>query len=45
MNPYTTDFDCIKHINSLFPNEASLISIDTEIERLQHDLTTLQTEL
>ena len=46
MNPYTNpQFDCIKHINTLFPNEQSLINIDSEIDKLQLELNTLQTEL
>ncbi|CAD8075883.1 unnamed protein product [Paramecium primaurelia] len=45
MNPYSANFDCIKHINTLFPNEQSLVGIDTEIEKLQSELTQLQSEL
>lgn len=42
MNPYSNaNFDCIKHINSLFPNEQSLVNIDTEIEKLQGQLASL----
>lgn len=42
MNPYSnSNFDCIKHINTLFPNEASLVNIDSEIDKLSTQLTTL----
>ena len=33
-NPYSGQFDCIKHINTLFPNEQSLENIDSEISKL-----------
>lgn len=45
MNPYSANFDCIKHINTLFPNEQSLVNIDSEIEKISAELATLQTEL
>ena len=39
------NFDCIRHINSLFPNEQSLVEIDGVISEMQGELSQLQSEL
>lgn len=39
------DFDVISYINYKFPNEQSLINLDTEITKLKSELGTLNSEL
>lgn len=39
------DFDPISYINSRFPDEASLVSLDSEINSLKSELQTLNTSL
>ena len=39
------DFDIISYINYKFPNEQSLVNLDTEITKLKGELGSLNSEL